>query len=58
MSELDIDPAEIGVIIMGLTCIEDAWLTEDGRAARVRLAHKLGAAAQIMLAARSGDGDE
>jgi hypothetical protein len=41
MAELQIDKTEIGLIMMALNSIDDAWLTEDGDAARARLAHKL-----------------
>ena len=43
MPELHVDQTEIGLIMMGLSCIDDTWLTEDGKAARARLAYKLGA---------------
>jgi hypothetical protein len=42
MAELQVDQTEIGLIMMGLNSIEDARLTEDGKAARARLAYKLG----------------
>jgi hypothetical protein len=67
MPELNVDQTEIGLIMMGLNSIEDAQLTEDGKAARARLACKLGGAyAEVILAvarecidgpAAKGDGD-
>jgi hypothetical protein len=51
MAELNVDQIEIGLIMMGLSFIDDARLTEDGKAARARLAYKLGFAAAEMLAA-------
>ena len=67
MPELNVDQTEIGLIMMGLSSIEDAQLTEDGKAARARLAYKLGGAygdailaaagEHIALAAEGGDGE-
>jgi hypothetical protein len=70
MPELNVDQTEIGLIIMGLNSIEEAQLTEDGKAARARLAYKLGGAyGEVMLAGarehiaymagreQAGDGD-
>ncbi len=48
MPELNVDQTEIGLIMMGLSSIEDAQLTEDGKA---ELAYKLGSAyGDVMLA--------
>lgn len=59
MAELQIDRTEIGLIMMALTFIDDAKLTEEGKAARARLAHKLGAAHGDVPgeAQKAGDGD-
>ena len=46
---VSIDQHELGIIMMGLNSIEDGWLTEDGKAARARLAIKLGAVAKDLL---------
>ena len=49
MAELQVDQTEIGLIMMGLNSIDDAWLTEDGTAARARLAYKLGSLAGDLI---------
>lgn len=58
MAELNVDQSEVGILAMGLSCIEDAWLTEDGKAARARLAYKLGAAFAELYLARKQQGGE
>jgi hypothetical protein len=58
MPELNVDKIEIGLIMMGLNSLDDAWLDEDGKAARARLAFKLGAAsADLFIAAKTEDGN-
>lgn len=53
MADLQVDKTEIGLILMGINSLDDAWLTEDGKAARARIAYKLGAAAaDIFIAAK------
>jgi hypothetical protein len=49
MAQLDVDMTEIGLIMMGLSYIEDDRLNENAKAARARLAYKLGQAAGEML---------
>jgi hypothetical protein len=49
MAELQVDQTETGLLIMGLSFIGDALLTEDGKAARARLADKLGEVAGDLL---------
>ena len=49
MAELQVDQTEIGLLVMGLSFIDDAQLTEDGKTARARLAHKLSSVAGDLL---------
>jgi len=44
MAQVNVDRTETGLLIMALSYLEDARLDEAGRAARARLAYKLGAA--------------
>lgn len=53
MAELQVDMHEIGLIMMGLTHIDDAKLNDQAKDARARLAYKLGAAAGDLLRAAS-----
>ena len=59
MAELNVDKTEIGLIMMGLNSLDDARLDEDGKAARARLAFKLGAAsAELFVAAKKAGDDD
>ena len=57
-SALSVDQHEIGIIMMGLNSVEDEWLTEDGKAARARLAFKLGVIAKELLPPSAPDTPE
>ena len=59
MAELQVDQTEISLIMMGLNSLDDAWLDENGKAARARLAFKLGAAsAELFVAAKKAGDDD
>jgi hypothetical protein len=55
MPELNVDQTEIGLIMIGLNSLDDAQLTEDGKAARARLAYKLGGAYGDAILAAVGE---